>query len=495
MPFVCTEVPNQPGIYFIDRKYVVMFKWDRKFVTDDRRWGSLDEAVAARDALVLAHRPVVQYEEDGDGRYRPVRHRWLRSFEWISGKVCFTHAKAELWPMPTPRHVFKFSEFFDAALGAIRDEAFVYEWRKTPLATKGGTVRGEIGERVAKRVLVDVKGKTILPRAHESHDLRRVVGDVERRGEVKLARMHWNVGHNQWEYRASKVKWEHDVFDELYLVFEGLSALYVYKWGGQGYSGTADAEDAAKGGQVVVHGEVGVRDPEAAERTLLRTFEEKGNTLLGIVRYDDPEYADEWTHTTKTEREFASVPFGTLQGKVRGAALEAVVAALLTKLGHRVALPTPGEQTNGAPRSQGAAECDLLVDGVFTEVKSCLQAWVETNDVDYYWLLFGGVKARHHDVRYLAWMSTTAVHVWKQPEGNRFGLSGTGDSQEIKIAAESHVDNAADAEAHLLKKLDFHGLEYVARLEFTWFANLRYKAAVDARREASELGTPKDAGA
>ena len=180
---------------------------------------------------------------------------------------------------------------------------------------------------------------------------------------------------------------------------------------------------------------------------------------------------------------FARVPLGTLQGKSRGDAVEVVVAAVLQALGHSVALPTAGQRSNGDSRSQSAAECDRLVDGVECEIKSCLLAWVDGKKARFH-LQFKNVKASQHDDRYLAWLTPNALHLWKQPKGNTAGLSGTGSSQDIFFygpAGRDLLTDPAGAEEFLLQKLAFNGLEYLTRLDIGPGDFEAYEAALEAK--------------
>jgi len=392
----------------------------------------------------------------------------------------FTMKKARDMEDPVPQHTFAFAQFLSVAMAAVAPNTCLHLLRQTPLAAKGVTTRGTIAEAVVRRIL-ERRGDDVRDREHDSHDLIRVVDGANRRVEVKAGRMFRS--DNKWRVGAFNVK--PNLFDDLILVFESLDGMYVYEWGGKGFGGTEHAEMAKKGGLVAFGGDEHVLDPDKAHAVLLVNLEAHGNTQLGFVPYDDPAFQDCFALSTKTEALFAHVPLGTLQPKSRGDAVEVIVAAVLQALGHHVALPSAGQQSNGSSRGQKRAEYDRLVDGVKCEFKSCLLAWTNGKNAQFH-LQFANVKASKHDDRYLAWLAPSALHIWNQPKGNTAGFCGTGSSQSIVLWAPRGRDlitDPAEAEAFLLKKLAFNGLEYVCRLDIAAGDFEAYEAALEAKRD------------
>ena len=395
-------------------------------------------------------------------------------------KQYFTVQRAGKMEDPVPSHTFAFARFLARAMAAVAPNSLLYLLRQTPLAAKYAMTRGTIAEAVVRRVL-ERRGNDVRDREHDSHDLIRVVDGVKRRVEVKAGRM--KRSGNQWMVRASNVK--RNLFDELYLVFEGLDGMHVYAWGGEGFGGTEHAQNAKEGGAVVVYGDKHVLHPDKAHAALLVNLEAHGNTRLKFVPYTDPAFQDCFALSTKTEEMFANVPLGTLQGSSRGDALEVVVAAVLQARGHSVTLPTAGQRSNGDSRGQSKAECDRLVNGVKCEIKSSLLNSVDGKD-PHFQLKFDNVKASQHDDRYLAWLTPKALHLWKQPKENTAGLSGTGSTQSILFhgpQGRNLITDPVEAEAYFLKKLAFFGLEYVARLDIAEGDFEAYEAAIEAKRD------------
>ena len=447
---------------------------------------TLAEAVKARDKLLVRQKAarIAKAQTNPVERSaaaRPdlgmVTHAGITKKRQLRAR--FTVQRARKMDDPVPPRSFAFAQFLARAMAAVAPNSLLYLLRQTPLAAKYAKTRGAIAEAVVRRVF-ERRGDDVRDRYLDSHDLVRVVDGAKRRVEVKAGRM--TRDGNFWTVRASNVKPK--LFDDLILVFEGLDGMYVYAWGGKGFGGTEHAQEAKRGGKVVVWGDAHVLDPDKAHAALLVNVEAHGNTLLKFVPYDDLGFQDCFALSTKTDQMFARVPLGTLQGKSRGDAVEVVVAAVLQALGHSVTLPTAGQQSNGDSRGQCNAECDRLVDSVKCEFKSCLLAWTDGKD-PHFQLTFANVKASQHDDRYLAWLTPKALHLWKQPKGNTAGLCGTGSTQSIVFEGPTGRDlltDATEAEAFLLKKLAFNGLEYVARLDIGPGDFAVYEAALEAKR-------------
>lgn len=386
----------------------------------------------------------------------------------------FTMKKSKKMTCPAPQNVLPFSDFSKCVM-KMQSGSCLYLQRRTPLAAKGSATRGHIAELVVRKMLVE-DGKNVCDRLHVSHDFT-IHGGLGKRAEVKLGRMKCG-SQNTWRFAVREVK--KNAFDVLYMVFEGLSGLHVFEWGGKGYSGTEYAQRGVKGGEITVCGDGGVFDADLAEKALLRNIANQGNCVVGVAMYTDPTYMEIFSHTTKTESDFACVPLGTLQAKTRGDILEVIVSTLLRRIGCVVALPDPGFQTDGVARTQSKAKYDRIVDNEPCEIKSCLLAWTGGKR-PHYKLEFQHVHAVHHKHRYFAWTTKSSVHIWKQRCGNTAGLMGKSASQIVQFEGPKGRDllsDSGEAERFLLKKMAFNGLEYVARLDFgpDDFAN--YEAAV-----------------
>ena len=65
---------------------------------------------------------------------------------------------------------------------------------------------------------------------------------------------------------------------------------------------------------------------------------------------------------------------------------------------------------------------DRVVDDVLCEIKSSLLNWADGKRPQYS-LEFHNVKAGNHAHRYLAWMSPSAIHIWKPIQVASIGSS------------------------------------------------------------------------
>jgi len=200
-------------------------------------------------------------------------------------------------------------------------------------------------------------------------------------------------------------------------------------------------------------------------------MEEKGNTLLKFVPYDDPDYADMWTMRTRTDEYYEGVPLATLSCNARGNALEAIVRAFVARYLERTIADAPITQNvAGSSRGKNSTSCDLLVDGKRAEVKSCMMSWDKTNGC--FGLQFEAVKPDAYDVLYLAWMTPRGVHIFEH-KGDA-GLSKAGkktDATGYTISFTAPGGKAgykvpAAAERYLLKNLHWNKLPYHGFLEF-----------------------------
>jgi hypothetical protein len=394
----------------------------------------------------------------------------------------FTKTVAGRTGVPRPQHVVPFAAVLDEALACVGDAAFEYVRRGTPLAAKGQTVRGAIAEAVVKRSYELETDLTVVAaesseainganrgRGTERYDFGLVDGDgAVRKIEVKNARMTYQPLLQLWKLNFVNVKTTE--FYDLVLCFEGFDGLRLYKWGGEGES-TNGVRQEATGGSVFVHASRSQPDALAAHAQLITKMEVKGNKLLAFVAYDDPDYSDLWSTTTRTTDVYEHVPLGTLSHTARGNALEGVVRAVVRDvIGHAVTDAPVTARINGAARGANSTSCDFLVDGRKAEVKSSLMHWDKYRRC--FCLQFKHVKATTHDVLYLAWMTPRGIHIFQHD--SKAGLRTTGKATEatgkgIGFTAPSGKKGfpvASGAERFLLKNLNWLKLPYLAFLPF-----------------------------
>jgi hypothetical protein len=357
--------------------------------------------------------------------------------------------------------------------------------RETPLATKSPILRGAIVEEVVKRFYAQELGADVFDaeastsvngaargKASERYDFqaRSTNGDgviTNRCVEVKNARMAYNQSQRKWMLQFDAVKMaEHD---ELVLSFEGFDGLRLYKWKG-GNMATKGKRTEAQGNSIYVHASRSQPDPVAAHAQLVREMAER-NDLVKFVAYADPYYTDLWTRTTRTTSVYETVPMGALSHSVRGAMIENVVRAFMSR--HHTITDAPESScVNGAARGKNSATCDFLMDGERTEVKSSLLVWDKHRKG--FGLHFTKIKPELYDCLLLAWMTPRGIHIFEHD-----GVSGMSTNGKFTKATGKQIQMCAPSgrtgytvpdgvERFLLKQFAWWGPrnKYVAFIAF-----------------------------
>jgi hypothetical protein len=422
--------------------------------------GATHVEVSAGDVKVVADKPAPKKKGKKEG----------------GSAILFNKEVASRTAIPKPAHKPMFAEFIDVAMKATGDSAFEYAKRGTPLAGKSTALRGAIAEVVVKKVLIEM-GKDV--RAPDASDC--VNGQARRKGnerydllvdgakvEVKNARMTFGPLRQMWMLQFAGVK--KSDHQKLILCFEGFDGMRVYDWGDKGY-GTNGQSEEASGGKVQVCASCSQPDALAAHAQLVAKMEEKGNTLLKFVPYDDPTYADVWAMKTRTDKYYEGVPLAALSPAARGGVLEAVVRTFVaTCLGRAVADAPVTQNVAGGLRCKQSTTYDFLDDGARAEVKSSMMGWDKT--LERFQLHFTNVKPDEHDVLYLAWMTPRGVHVFEHD--GKAGLSTHGKAtaatgyliQFYAPSGKTGYKVPAAAERFLLKNLHWLKLPYLGFLAF-----------------------------
>jgi hypothetical protein len=360
------------------------------------------------------------------------------------------------------------------------------------MARLGGCARGQVLEDVV-RAFVDhddpTQYKSVDPeegecvngkargKGHEAYDFG--VMDLESgrvlTTEVKSSLLGYDIAQKRWHAKFKNVKL--GAADQILLVLVGTEHADVFTYDQHHkplrfYSTEGKATEST-GGAICVYGPCNERDPRAAFAAIHdKLHVDDFQRHIAELRYDDPLYAPLLAQQTVTATTYIDVPLASLSGKTRGEALERVVALVLQELyGVSVTKPTPGMQVNGTQRTQGSAECDLVVQGQRAEVKSSMMTWNKGDKC--FRLAFFAVKPTEHDLLYLAWMTPRGIHVMlhngvtcvyttgKQQESHGgqivFNAPG-GDKGYTEWTA---------AEAYLLKRMvSYHKLPYLCFLPF-----------------------------
>ena len=400
--------------------------------------------------------------------------------ERATKKRQFNKTTAARVGLPKPLHRLLFADAIDAAMAAVGNAAFAYLRAGTPLAAKGQKIRGTIAEEVVKAVL-ERKGEEIVPaegslcvdgakrgKGMELCDFGCVVEEGAIRCESKNARMVFAPSMQMWKLEFKNVK--KDEFDDLYLCFEGLDGIRIYKWKGQNYCKDAEREKT-EGGSIVVCASRSQPDIEKAQAQLVEKMAER-NEFVAFVPYDDPSFSHFWKMTSVTADVYDDVPLAAFSQKARGDALEGVVRWVVKNvLGHTVSDAPVTDCCDGSKRGKKSTESDVMVDGKLAEGEAGEMVWNKYHKR--FHVHFKGVKKDLHEVLYLAWMTPRGVHIFLHD--GKAGLSKGGKGEEangkdINFYAPGgkkgyRVPDAA--EKYLLKHM-VHGkkLTYLAFLEF-----------------------------
>ena len=267
--------------------------------------------------------------------------------------------------------------------------------------------------------------------------------------------MSFNKHQARWALYYAKVKPEcHDV---VVLSFEAFDGVHFYHWKGGRLS--SQGENADKGFSIKYQSKCNVRDPDAAQETLLKRLAE--NAVLGTIAYDDPVYKDVFAITKRSEDDYATTPFACLSSKARGDALEHVMfAALAQCMGWTLTEPAAGVCVNGASTGKNRTPCDRMRGAVRLEGKAALLVYHKRERC--YSTQWKNIHPERHDELYFAILTPSFISVHKRSD--KLELSGTGGVKKKTVNAPTRhtVENAATA---ILKKLQDDQCEYLCKID------------------------------
>lgn len=355
----------------------------------------------------------------------------------------------------------------------------------SPLAGKGGKLRGDISEAMVRSFYSKSRGYEVsdAPKETASDGKKKAKGNasfdfvakkdggVELKVEAKNARLCFNTHNQRWELHFEKVKL--DKSDRVLLAVELPHELRVFEWdmdAKPGYSTHGKAEEE-EGGTIVVCGARNQLNFEEAMKTLLDKMEGQGNEHIGTIPLADPDYKDLVETKTRTSKMYEGVLFADLNQKARGVALENLARAYLASLGMNVEDADGGLCVNGSKLGKNRTEYDFKVDGEAAEVKSCQMSW---NKHKQRWRLkFADVKRHLHERLFLVWMTKGRIHMIEYfgDKGSlQDGEKPTANGKEIVFTAPGGKKGCrvwTDAEKFLLKNIKHDGARYLACITHT----------------------------
>jgi len=243
-------------------------------------------------------------------------------------------------------------------------------------------------------------------------------GGARRRVEVKSAQLKWNKSCRRWWAQFTNIK--PACFDALVLVLYAPSGLYVLDYDlvkRRGMCGAVLQSQAMA--MITMLCPTHQTDCAAALAHLL------AGHLDGAERiaFDAPAYADVLARRTVTHAAYVGAPLAALNGKLRGAALEAAArrwdaAAGLATLDP----PADGLRRNGARRGRASATYDYGVAAaggapVRVEVKSAQLKWDKSSRR--WWAQFVNIHREHHDALRLVLYTPRGAYAcrWAYPGG------------------------------------------------------------------------------
>ena len=396
-----------------------------------------------------------------------------------NGKT-FTQLLALTLPIPKPTHTLKFADFLGFAMVAVKPEHFTYMTSSSPLATKGGPLRGKIAENVSKQHHEYI-GYTISPaeksirvdgletsEGSETYDYNIKKDDVAmRRQEIKNARMYFNSSLQRWEVTFEGLKT--NLHDDTILLLEGLTSTCLFKWGGQNLGGTGKAEKSS-GKKVVICGEKYVTDFDEAYKTIRKKLMHRNEFLIDI-QFSNPRFETIFAQTTRADTELQAMPLMGFSGVVRGDILEELSRVVLrTVVGAKIDSAPITARVNGVDRGPNSTSCDYLVDGEDAEHKSSVFGWDTYHRM---WIfVLAHVKRGNFYRLFISLVTPKAVHIFEHDA--EIGYSTTGKDEETKggrivlcaSGGQKGYTDWKDDETYILKFLGWHKSKYIARVEF-----------------------------
>ena len=380
-----------------------------------------------------------------------------------------------------PEETLDFPTYATLETLGISPSVGAYAHFGSPLAGKGGALRGDISEAMVRRFYSESWGYAVrdAPEETRSDGAKRTKGKesfdfvakkdggVEYRVEAKNARLCFNTHNQCWA-----LKFELDKSDRVLLAVELPHELRVFEWdmdAKPGYSTAGKAEEE-KGGTINVYGVCNQLNFEEAAKTLLAKMK-KDNTRIGTIPLADPDYKDLVETKTPTSKMYDGVLFADLNQCARGVALENLARAYLASLGMNVEDADGCQRVNGAQLGKNSTEYDFKVGGEAAEVKSCQMSWDKHNQ---HWRLqFANVKRHLHKRLFLVWMTKGRIHMIEY-FGNKGRLQDgekpTTNGKTIKFAAPRGKKGYrvwTDAEKFLLKSIKEDGARYLACITHT----------------------------
>ena len=326
-----------------------------------------------------------------------------------------------------------------------------------PLATQSSSARGDILERVARRVMENKLGETACDppsgvcvngskrgRSSETYDF--MIGG--RRVEVKSAQLSWNRYHKRWV-----VQWQHikrDEYDELLLVLYTPVGVHLYLHDHTYGVSTNGKAQHSSGGKVWVCAPCNQPSISAATDAIRAKMAHMHYASIDFSEFED------LVTTTTTHDAYDGVPLATHSPKARGDILERVARRVMeNKLGETACDPSPGVRINGSKRGRSSETYDFLIGGQCVEVKSAQLIW--NCHMKRWFAQWQGIKRDEYDILLLLLYTPVGVHLYIHD--HTYGVSTAGKSQHacggvVTACGPCNVPSVCTATDAIQKKME-----------------------------------------
>lgn len=331
------------------------------------------------------------------------------------------------------------------------------EYKGVPLATHSSQARGQILERVARRVMERTMGmKSFDPPPGVCINGRKRGGNSAtydftiqgRRIEVKNSQLSWETTQKRWVATWQNVK--RDEHDDLLLVLYTPSGLYIFIHDDNYGVTTNGKAQHSNGGKVWVCAPSNEPSISAAADAIRAKMASMYYATVGFSEFKD------LVTTTKTHDAYEGVPLATHSSQARGDILERVARRVMEKtMGMKSYDPPSGVCINGRKRARNSATYDYTIGGRRVEVKYSQLSWETTQKR---WMAqWHAIKRDEFDDLLLVLYTPHGLHIFMHD--HVYGVSTRGRSQgasggKVVVYAPCNVPSISTATDAILKKME-----------------------------------------
>jgi len=345
------------------------------------------------------------------------------------------------------------SDYLDEIVTTTTHDAY----KGVPLATHSPSARGDILERVARRVMERTMGEQACEppsgvcingskRGQNSETYDFIIGG--RRVEVKSAQLRWDRRNRRWTAQWQNIK--RVEYDDLIIVMYTPDGLYMFLHDHTYGVSTKGKSQHACGGMVAVNGPCNEPSISAATDAIRAKM-----APMHYASIDFSEFKDLVT-TTTTHDAYDGVPLATQSSKARGDIFERVARRVMEKtMGQTACDPPSGVCVNGRKRGRRSETYDFIIGGRRVEVKSSQLLW--NRHMMRWFAQWRNIKRDEYDILLLLLYTPVGVHLYLHD--HTYGVSTTGNSQHacggsVCVCGPINEPSISDATDVILKKME-----------------------------------------